>query len=111
MKSIGKTIGKICVGALAASLVPYRFRWEKETGSFQLGSLLWSVKKTCGRERDNYEFELFPLFGGSSPAAEPEAPVEAEALAAEPAAAEPAAAETAAAETGPAAEPETAPEA
>lgn len=69
MKRIGKTIGKICVGALAASLVPYRFRWEKATGSYQVASLLCSVKKTCGKERDNYEFELFPLIGSRSPAA------------------------------------------
>lgn len=63
MKKLGKFIGKLTLGALAASVVPYRFQKDKDTGSFEVSSLLWAVKKTPGRERDKYTIELLPLFG------------------------------------------------
>ena len=50
-------------GAAAASVLPYYFRMDRETGGFEVGSLLWAVKKTPGRERDKYDIELLPLFG------------------------------------------------
>lgn len=64
MKNPGKLIGRICLGALAASLLPYRIQIDTETGEFKVCAVLWSVKKTPGTEQDRYEFELLPLFGG-----------------------------------------------
>ena len=72
MKKLGKFIGKLTLGALAASVVPYRFQMDKATGSFEVGSLLWAVKKTPGRERDKYTIELLPLFGSKEESAEEE---------------------------------------
>ena len=70
MKKLGKFIGKLTLGALAASVVPYRFRMDKDTGSFEVGSLLWAVKKTPGTEQDKYTIELLPLIGAKEEAAE-----------------------------------------
>ena len=100
MNKLGKIIGKLTLGALAASVLPYRFQMDRDTGAFEVGSLLWAVKKTPGTERDTYTVELLPLFGGKDEPAE-EAPVEVPA--AEEAPAEPAAEE---APAEPAAEPE-----
>ena len=70
MKKLGKLIGRVCLGAAAASVLPYRFQMDKDTGSFEVGSLLWAVKKTPGRERDKYTIELLPLFGSKEEASE-----------------------------------------
>ena len=59
-----KIIGRICLGALAAGLIPYRVKQDKETGAFDLRSLIWSAKKTPGVESNAYAFELLPLLGG-----------------------------------------------
>lgn len=73
MKKLGKFIGKLTLSALAASAVPYLFQKDKDTGSFEVRSLLWAVKKTPGRERDKYTIELLPLFGAKEKPAEEEA--------------------------------------
>jgi len=65
MSKLGKIIGGVALGALAASLIPYRFRKDKETGEFELGALLWGLKKTPGEEQDTYSIELLPFIGGS----------------------------------------------
>ena len=85
MKNLGKIIGKICLGALAASLIPYHVKLDKETGAMEVGSLLWSVKKTPGEERDTYTFELLPLVGSKEAPTENEAPAAEDAVSAEPA--------------------------
>ncbi len=72
MKKLGRIIGKLTLGALAASVVPYRFQMDKDTGSFEVGSLLWAVKKTPGRERDKYTIEFLPLFGAKEEPTEEE---------------------------------------
>ena len=64
MEKRNKIPGWVWLGALAAGLIPYRAKRDKETGAFDLGSLLWSVKKTPGEESDTYAFELLPLLGG-----------------------------------------------
>ena len=73
MNKLGKLICRVCLGAAAASVVPCRFKMDRETGAFEVGSLLWAVKKTPGRERDKYTIELLPLFGAKEEAAEEEA--------------------------------------
>lgn len=86
MKNLGKIIGRVCLGALAAGLIPYRVKQDKETGTVEVGSLLWAVKKTPGAGRDTYTFELLPLLGGKEAPAENETPVsDASAASAEPA--------------------------
>ena len=56
-------VGKIIRTALLAGLVPYRFEKDEETGGFEIGGLLWSVKKTPGEGRDNYSINILPLVG------------------------------------------------
>lgn len=65
MSKLGKIIGGVAIGALAAGLIPYRFRKDKETGEFELGALLWGLKKTPGEEQDTYSVEFLPFIGGS----------------------------------------------
>ena len=65
MKKLGMILGGVCTGALAASLIPFRVKLDREKGAFEIGSLLWSLKKTPGEERDTYTFELLPLFGSA----------------------------------------------
>lgn len=60
MSKLGKIVGGVALGALAAGLIPYRFRKDKETGEFELGALLWGLKKTPGEEQDTYTVELLP---------------------------------------------------
>lgn len=73
MNKLGKLIGRVCLGAAAASVVPYYIRMDRETGGFEVGSLLWAVKKTPGRERDKYTIEFLPLFGAKEEPTEEEA--------------------------------------
>ena len=72
MNKPGKLIGRVCLGAAAASVVPYYIRMDRETGGFEVGSLLWAVKKTPGRERDKYTIEFLPLFGAKEEPTEEE---------------------------------------
>lgn len=72
MNKLGKLIGRVCLGAAAASVVPYYIRMDRETGGFEVGSLLWAVKKTPGRERDKYTIEFLPLFGAKEEPTEEE---------------------------------------
>ena len=41
-------------------LIPYRFSIEEETHSYELGSLLWALKKTVGKDSSTYTIELLP---------------------------------------------------
>lgn len=59
MKLFGKALG----AAALAALVPYRFQSDKQTGSFELGALLWSLKKKPGEEKDVYTIEFLPFMG------------------------------------------------
>ncbi|MBO4420046.1 MAG: hypothetical protein J5789_09530 [Oscillospiraceae bacterium] len=95
---IGKVVGKIALGALVASLIPYRVQSDKETGTCEVRSLLWGVKKTPGEEKNSYTVSI-PGSALNSKEEEPEAVPE------EPAVEEPA--EAPAEETeAPAEEPE-----
>lgn len=58
-----KMLGKLGAAALVAGLIPYRFESDKETGSYEVGGMLWTLKKTAGEENDTYSFELFPFAG------------------------------------------------
>ena len=84
---VGKTIGRIALGALALSVVPYQFKKDEETGSIVVRSLLWAVKKTPhgeGEDKDHYTFAIPPS------GIDYHAPEEAEASTEEPAPEEPA---------------------
>ena len=67
MKKLIKFLGKT---ALAAGLIPYRFNKDEETGSYEIGGLLWSLKKTAGEENDSYALELLPFLKNIEAAAE-----------------------------------------
>ena len=73
MKKLPKLLGSLGAAALAAGMTPYRVQSDKETGAFEVSSLLWSLKKIPGEEKDRYVFELLPLVGDKEkPAAEAE---------------------------------------
>ena len=57
------SLGRIIGAALVAGLIPTHFQRDEETGGFEVGGLLWSVKKTPGEEKDNYAIELLPILG------------------------------------------------
>lgn len=67
MKKIVKIIGAAGAVALAASLVPYRFKSDKESGSYELGGLLWNLKKTRNEDEDTYTMELLPFVDKEKP--------------------------------------------
>ncbi|MCD7880247.1 MAG: hypothetical protein LUG47_00930 [Clostridiales bacterium] len=103
MKKIVKVIGAAGAVALAASLIPYHFKSDKESGEMELGGLLWNLKKTPGEEEDTYTMELLPFIGKEKEEAPAE---EAAAEAAAPAAEETPAEDAATEEAAPAEEPE-----
>lgn len=86
MKKIVKIIGAAGAVALAAGLVPYHFKSDKESGEFELGGLLWNLKKTTGEEEDTYTMELLPFMDKEEEDQQEtaEAEVEVEAESAEP---------------------------
>lgn len=60
---VGKIIGRVALGALALSVVPYQFKKDEETGSIEVRSLLWALKKTPhgeGEDKDHYTFAIPP---------------------------------------------------
>ena len=51
----------IVLGVLLASVIPYSVKKDKETGTVEVRSLLWGVKKTPGEEgedRDTYAIAI-----------------------------------------------------
>ena len=71
MKKIVKIIGAASAAALAAALVPYRFKSDKESGEFELGGLLWNLKKTPGEEEDEDELIVEEVKTDAEPVEEP----------------------------------------
>lgn len=78
MKKIVKIIGAAGAVALAAGLVPYHFKSDKESGEFELGGLLWNLKKSAGEEEDTYTMELLPFMDKEEKQEPVEADVEVE---------------------------------
>ena len=74
----GKIIGKICLGALAVSLIPYRWKVDSEARTMEVRSLLLGVKKLPGADKDHYAFAI-PASGLDEDLAEKEKPEEAHA--------------------------------
>ena len=71
----GKIIGKICLGALAVSLIPYRWKVDSEARTMEVRSLLLGVKKLPGAGKDHYAFAI-PASGLDEDLTEKEAPEE-----------------------------------
>ena len=61
MKKIVKIIGAAGAVAAAAALIPYHFKNDKDSGEFELGGLLWKLRKESGEEEDTYTMELLPF--------------------------------------------------
>jgi len=58
---IAKFIGKIALGALVVSAIPYQFKKDIDTGAFEIRSLLWGVRKiprADGEEKDHFVFTI-----------------------------------------------------
>ena len=53
---IGKTICCVALGALVLSAIPYQFKKDEETGTLDVRSLLWGLKKTPGE--DHFSFAI-----------------------------------------------------
>lgn len=87
MKKLFKILGGLGAAALAAAVIPYRYASDAESGSYEVGGLLWSLKKSAGPEKDNYTVELFPGLGKREQPA-PEEPAAEELAEEEPAAEE-----------------------
>lgn len=57
MKKIIKAVRLLTL----AAMIPYRFRTLDENGSYEVGALLWSMKKTVGEDSQNYSVEFLPF--------------------------------------------------
>ena len=58
---VGKIIGRAALGAVVLSVIPYKIKKDKETGIFEVRSLLWGVRKTPrgeGEEKDHCSFAI-----------------------------------------------------
>lgn len=58
--NIAKYIGKIALGALGVSLIPFLVKRDREAGTVEVRSLLWGVKKFPGKDKDHYDFAIPP---------------------------------------------------
>lgn len=56
--TLSQTIGRVGLCLMAAGMIPYRFRQDKETGGLEVRSLLWGVRKTPGEGKDNWSFAI-----------------------------------------------------
>ena len=73
MSKLGKTIGAVCAGALAAALIPYRFERDRDTGAREVSALLWKWKKIPGK---GIYFSMPPSGMGKVSGEDAEAPAE-----------------------------------
>ncbi len=56
-----KAIGRAALGAFAVSVIPYRVKKDEGTGTLEIRSLLWGVRKTPAKEgekKDRYEIAI-----------------------------------------------------
>ena len=56
--NIGKILGRTALCAMVLAVTPYQIKKDKETGTLELRSLLWGVRKTPGEEKDHYSFAI-----------------------------------------------------
>ncbi len=59
----GKIIAGTAACALLLSAIPYRFRKDEESGTLEIRSLLWAIRKTPhkeGESKDHYSFAIPP---------------------------------------------------
>lgn len=59
----GKHIRRAVLAALALSVLPYIIRRDPQTGTLELRSLLWGLRKTPhgeGENKDHYSFAIPP---------------------------------------------------
>lgn len=58
---IGKFIGGAVLGALIVSAIPYKFNKDEETGTVEIRSLLWGMKKIPKGVSDDKEHLFFAI--------------------------------------------------
>ena len=58
---IGKFIGGAVLGALIVSAIPYQFSKDEETGTVEIRSLLWGMKKIPKGAADDKEHLFFAI--------------------------------------------------
>ena len=58
---IGKFIGGAVLGALIVSAIPYQFSKDEETGTVEIRSLLWGMKKIPKGVADDKEHLFFAI--------------------------------------------------
>ena len=54
----GKNIGCAVLGALALAVIPFQCKKDEETGTLEVRSLLWGLRKTPGDGKDHYSFAI-----------------------------------------------------
>lgn len=59
--NIIKILGRAALGALVLSAIPYQFKRDEETGSFEVRSLLWGVKKDPPAEGEDKAHVSFAI--------------------------------------------------
>ncbi len=59
MKS-GKIVRRAAVWALALSVIPYQINKDEKSGTLEIRSLLWGLRKIPGGEKDNFSFAIPP---------------------------------------------------
>lgn len=58
---IGKFIGGAVLGALIVSAIPYKFSKDEETGTVEIRSLLWGMRKIPKGVADDKEHLFFAI--------------------------------------------------
>lgn len=66
-----KSIRRIALGALVLSLIPYQVKQDKETGAFEIRSLLWGWRKTPPAEGEDKASITFAIPSFALPKEDP----------------------------------------
>ncbi|MBR0113835.1 MAG: hypothetical protein IJM11_01485 [Firmicutes bacterium] len=54
----GKNLGRVALGILILSAVPYRIKVDKAAHTVEVRSLLWGFQKTPGEDKNHYAFAI-----------------------------------------------------
>ena len=51
-------VGILCLGVLTAGMIPFSVKNDRETGAFEVRSLLWGVRKSYRDGKKYYSFAM-----------------------------------------------------
>ena len=58
---VKKWIGRVVLGALALSVIPYQISGDEKTGTVEIRSLLWALRKTPAGEGERKNHIVFAI--------------------------------------------------